>query len=72
MAKMLTAGTMHVAVAFGVTYAFTGSLALSLGVTLTEAAINTFVGHALHEAWDRRKERREGRARQTALQAAAG
>lgn len=68
-AKMLTAGSMHVVVAFGVTYAFTGSLALSLGVTVTEAAINTFLGQALHEVWARRQGKRQTQA--GALQAAA-
>ncbi|MBI5333893.1 MAG: DUF2061 domain-containing protein [Burkholderiales bacterium] len=53
MAKTLTSGAMHVGVAFGVTYAMTGSTAVSLGVTLVEATINTAGHHVLDHVWER-------------------
>lgn len=66
MAKTLTSGAMHVGVAFGVTYAMTGSTAVSLGVTLLEASINTMGHHVLDHVWARK-----GQARAAASQPVA-
>jgi uncharacterized membrane protein len=41
MAKTLTFGIMHLGIAFSVTYALTGSLAVSGAVTFIEPAVNT-------------------------------
>lgn len=66
MAKTLTSGAMHVGVAFGVTYAMTGSTAVSLGVTLLEASINTAGHHVLDHVWARRGKPGAGQCEATA------
>jgi len=59
MAKTLSFGIMHLGIAFCVTYALTGSLAISGAVTFVEPAVNTVA----HFFFDRYWERREARAR---------
>ncbi|NUO85595.1 MAG: DUF2061 domain-containing protein [Cupriavidus sp.] len=57
MAKTLTFGIMHLGIAFSVTYALTGSLALSGAVTFIEPAINTVAHYFFDRYWDKRERR---------------
>lgn len=57
MAKTLTFGIMHLGIAFSVTYALTGSLAVSGAVTFIEPAINTVAHYFFDRYWDRREQR---------------
>jgi uncharacterized membrane protein len=57
MAKTLSFGIMHVGIAFGVTYALTGNLALSGAVTFIEPAVNTVAHYFFDRYWDRRGRR---------------
>lgn len=60
MAKTLTFGIMHLGIAFSVTYALTGSLAISGAITFIEPAVNTVAHYFFDKYWERR-ERRESR-----------
>jgi len=52
--KTVTFALLHMAVAFGVVFALTGSLAIGGAVALIEPAINT-VAYFFHEKiWERR------------------
>lgn len=62
MAKTLSFGTMHIAVAFTVTWLMTGSLAVGGAVALVEPVVNT-VGYFFHEKLWQRRTRRAGRSR---------
>ncbi|MEC3766764.1 MULTISPECIES: DUF2061 domain-containing protein [Cupriavidus] len=57
MAKTLTFGIMHLGIAFSVTYALTGSLAVSGAVTFIEPAINTVAHYFFDKYWDKRQHR---------------
>jgi uncharacterized membrane protein len=63
MAKSATFGVMHLGIAFGVSYALTGSIAIAGAITVVEPLVNTvahyffdrYWGHpALKAAWARR------------------
>ncbi|TWG82635.1 putative membrane protein [Cupriavidus gilardii J11] len=62
MAKTLSFGVMHLGIAFSVTYALTGSLAISGAVTFIEPAVNTVAHYFFDRYWERRQAAREGRA----------
>jgi uncharacterized membrane protein len=51
--KTGTFALMHFAVGFGVSYAFTGSVAISTGIALVEPAVNTVVFFFHERAWNR-------------------
>ena len=51
MTKTLTFAIMHFAVAFGVTYALTGSVVLGGLVALVEPAVNTVAFYFHEKAW---------------------
>ena len=62
MAKSATFGVMHLGIAFGVSYALTGSVTIAGAITLVEPLVNTvahyffdrYWGHpALKAAWAR-------------------
>ncbi|SOZ15470.1 conserved exported hypothetical protein [Cupriavidus taiwanensis] len=55
MAKTLTFGIMHLGIAFSVTYALTGSLAVSGAVTFIEPTINTVAHYFFDKYWDKRQ-----------------
>lgn len=55
MAKTLSFGIMHVVIAFGVTYALTGNLAVSGAVTFIEPAVNTVAHYFFDRYWERRE-----------------
>jgi uncharacterized membrane protein len=60
MAKTLTFGAMHLGIAFSVTYALTGNLAISGAITFIEPAVNTVAHYFFDKAWDRRERRGRG------------
>lgn len=51
LVKTLTFAVLHFGVGFGVTYALTGSVAISTGVALIEPAVNTVVFFFHEKAW---------------------
>jgi len=57
MAKTLTFGIMHLGIAFSVTYALTGSIAISGAVTFIEPAVNTVAHYFFDRYWERRERR---------------
>lgn len=57
MAKTLTFGIMHLGIAFSVTYALTGSLAISGAITFIEPAVNTAAHYFFDKYWERRERR---------------
>lgn len=57
MAKTLTFGIMHLGIAFSVTYALTGSLAISGAITFIEPAVNTVAHYFFDKYWERREHR---------------
>lgn len=58
MAKSATFGLMHLAIAFGVSYALTGSVAVAGAITLLEPLLNTVAHYFFDRWWERRRERR--------------
>ncbi|KWR89479.1 DUF2061 domain-containing protein [Cupriavidus sp. IDO] len=57
MAKTLTFGIMHLGIAFSVTYALTGSLAISGAITFIEPAVNTMAHYFFDRYWEKRERR---------------
>jgi uncharacterized membrane protein len=68
--KTLSFAALHFGVAFGVTYALTGSVSVATGVGLIEPIINTVVFFFHERAWLRAD--RRGGPRQRATQAPCG
>lgn len=50
MAKSATFGVMHLGIAFGVSYALTGSVTIAGAITLVEPLVNT-VAHFFFDRW---------------------
>ena len=50
MAKSAAFGVMHLGIAFGVSYALTGSMAIAGAITLIEPLVNT-VAHYFFDRW---------------------
>lgn len=63
MAKTLTFGIMHLGIAFSVTYALTGSLAISGAITFIEPAVNTVAHYFFDRYWEKRGRRQADAAR---------
>lgn len=58
MVKSATFGVVHLGVAFGISYALTGDVAIAGAITLIEPAVNTVVHYGFdrwwgHPAWGR-------------------
>ena len=53
LAKTATFAALHFAVGFGVSYAFTGAIAIATGIALVEPAVNTVVFFFHERAWRR-------------------
>lgn len=71
MAKTLTFGIMHLGIAFSVTYALTGNLAISGAITFIEPAVNTVAHYFFDKYWNRREARALARATENRAPAAA-
>jgi len=63
VAKTLSFGIMHLGIAFSVTYALTGNLAVSGAVTFVEPAVNMVAHYFFDKYWDRRERRAAADAR---------
>lgn len=50
MAKSAAFGALHLCIAFGVSYALTGSVAIAGAITLVEPLVNT-VAHYFFDRW---------------------
>ncbi|WP_374430716.1 DUF2061 domain-containing protein [Ideonella dechloratans] len=55
MAKTLSFGAMHVGIAFGLGYAFTGSVATAGVLTVVEPLCNMVAHHFFEGWWERRE-----------------
>lgn len=55
MAKSAAFGVVHLATAFGVGYAFTGSVAVAGAMTLVEPAVNVVAHYFFDRWWDSRE-----------------
>lgn len=53
MAKTAAFGVVHLATAFGVSYALTGSVAVAGAVTLVEPLVNMVVHYFFDKTWER-------------------
>lgn len=53
MTKTLTFASMHFAIAFAVTYAFTGSVLVGGAIAIIEPALNTIAYYFHEKAWQR-------------------
>lgn len=62
MAKTASFAAVHMTVAFGVGYAFTGSVLAGGALALVEPAVNTIAYHLHERAWRRRERRRAAAA----------
>lgn len=51
MAKSATFGVMHIAIAFGVSYLLTGSVAMAGAITLIEPLANTVAHYFFDRLW---------------------
>jgi uncharacterized membrane protein len=51
MAKSATFGVMHLGIAFGVSYALTGSVAIAGAITLVEPVVNTIAHYFFDRYW---------------------
>ncbi len=58
MAKSATFGVMHLGIAFGVSYALTGSVAIAGAITVVEPLLNTVAHYFFDRWWARREQRR--------------
>ena len=59
MAKSAAFGVLHLGIAFSVSYALTGSVAVAGAITLVEPVLNT-VAHFFFDRWWERRGRRPG------------
>jgi uncharacterized membrane protein len=53
MAKSATFGVMHLGIAFGVSYALTGSVTIAGAITLVEPIVNTVAHYFFDRWWER-------------------
>ena len=58
MAKSASFGVVHLGIAFGVSFALTGSLAIAGAITLVEPVLNTLAHYLFERWWERRRARR--------------
>jgi len=60
MIKSITFGVLHVGIAFTVSYALTGSVAIAGAITLVEPVVNTVAHYFFDRWWERRARPRSG------------
>jgi len=63
MAKSAAFGVMHLGIAFGVSFALTGSVAIAGAITLVEPLVNAVAHYFFHRWWDSRAARQPVRLR---------
>ena len=52
MAKSASFGVMHLGIAFGVSYALTGSITIAGAITVVEPLVNTVAHYFFDKYWD--------------------
>ncbi len=52
MAKSASFGVMHIGIAFGVSYALTGSVTIAGAITIIEPLVNTVAHYFFDRYWD--------------------
>ncbi|WP_295640566.1 DUF2061 domain-containing protein [uncultured Methylibium sp.] len=52
MAKSASFGVMHIGIAFGVSYALTGSVTIAGAITVIEPLVNTVAHYFFDRYWD--------------------
>ncbi len=57
MAKSASFGVLHLGIAFVVSYALTGSVAVAGAITLVEPVLNTVAHYFFDRWWERRRGR---------------
>lgn len=72
MAKTLSFGAMHVGIAFGLGYAFTGSVTTAGVLTVVEPLCNMVAHHFFEGWWERREHARAQPAGEEEAVAGAG
>ena len=55
MAKSASFGALHVGIAFGVSYALSGSVAVAGAITVVEPVCNTVAHYFFDRWWERRR-----------------
>jgi uncharacterized membrane protein len=55
MIKSVTFGVLHLGIAFGVSYALTGSIAIAGAITVVEPVLNTVAHYLFDRWWDSRR-----------------
>jgi uncharacterized membrane protein len=60
MIKSITFGVLHLGIAFSVSYALTGSVAIAGAITLVEPVVNTVAHYFFDRWWERRARLRSG------------
>ena len=60
MIKSITFGILHLGIAFTVSYALTGSVAIAGAITLVEPVVNTVAHYFFDRWWERRARSRSG------------
>lgn len=58
MAKSAAFGILHLGIAFGVSFALTGNVAVAGAITLVEPVLNTVAHYFFDRGWERRRARR--------------
>ncbi len=71
MAKSASFGVMHLGIAFGVSYALTGSLTVAGAITVVEPVCNTVAHYFFDRWWDRRRAPQAAAAAPAAVPAGA-
>ena len=66
MTKSATFGVMHIGIAFGVSYALTGSVAIAGAITFVEPLVNTVAHYFFDRAWESRRLRAHGSTKRVA------
>jgi uncharacterized membrane protein len=62
MAKSAAFGVLHLGIAFGVSYALTGSVAVAGAIMFVEPLVNVVAHYFFDRWWDRRPQRAARRA----------
>lgn len=66
MSKSATFGVMHLGIAFGVSYALTGSVSIAGAITVVEPLVNTVAHYFFDRWWAARELARTAQAAQRA------
>ena len=71
MAKSASFGVLHLGIAFGVSYALTGSIVIAGAITLVEPVVNTVAHYFFDRWWAAREQARAAAPAHAAVTAAS-